>query len=75
VARRQRGVVVIGAPLLGAAAIRRKRDEDIAEARRTEAEGTVMKIGIGGRLAPRRLDALADSGRELGEEREIVVEA
>ena len=54
VARRQRRIVIIGAPLRGAAAIGRQRHKDIAEPLRAETEGAVVHIGIARPDRPRR---------------------
>ena len=54
-ARRQRRIVIVGAPLRCAAAIRRQGDNDIAELLRAEAEGAVAQIGIGFRARPKLL--------------------
>ena len=51
-ARRQWRIVIIGAPLRGAAAIGRQRDQELAEFFRAEAERAVAHIGIVRRLAP-----------------------
>ena len=51
-ARRQRRIVIVGAPLARAAAIGRKRDQNIAEAARAEPERAVAQVGIGRGLAP-----------------------
>ena len=51
-ARRQRRIVIIGAPLRRAAAIGRQRDQKLAEFLRAETEGAVAHIGIVRRLAP-----------------------
>ncbi len=60
-ARRQRGIVIVGAPLARTAAIGRQRDGDVAETPRAEAEGASAQVGIVGRLAP----GLAHAGLKL----------
>ena len=73
-ARRQRRIVIGGAPVGDAPAIGRQRHEHIAELRGAEAEGAVADIGIGFGLAPRRFDAGRDLGRKLAEQAAIVVQ-
>ena len=73
-ARRQRRIVIGGAPVGDAPAIGRQRHEQIAELRRAEAEGAVADIGIGFRRAPRVMDAFRDFGWKPGEQAAIVVQ-
>ena len=46
------GIVIVGAPLRGAAAVGRQRDHEVAEFLRAETECAVAKIRIARRLAP-----------------------
>ena len=51
---------------------RRQRHDDIAELRRTKAEGAVAEIGIALRHAPGRLDLIGDRVRKLAKQGLIV---
>ena len=73
-ARRQRRVVVVGAARARQAAIRRQRDDDVAELRGTESEGAVAHIRVVRRRPPCRDHAVLDLTRQLGEEARVVVE-
>ena len=73
-ARRQRRIVIGGAPVGDAPAIGRQRNQQIAELRRTEAEGAVADIGIGFGRAPRVMDGFRDFGWKPGEQAAIVVQ-
>ena len=73
-ARRQRRIVIGGAPVRGAPAIGWQCHEHIAELGDAEAEGAVADIGIGFGLAPCRFDAGRDLGRKLAEQAAIVVQ-
>jgi hypothetical protein len=66
VARRQRRVVIGGAAVARASAVRRQRHDDIAEARRTETEGAIVKVGIVIGLAPCSVDRAPHVGRKCG---------
>ena len=48
VARRQRGIVIVGAPLAGASAVGRQRDQNVAEGARAETKCAVAHIRIVG---------------------------
>ena len=60
-ARRQRRIVIVGAPVGDAPAIGRQRNQQIAELRGAEAEGAVADIGIGFGRAPGVMDGFATS--------------
>ncbi len=71
-ARRQRGIVIIGPALVTVAAVGRQRHGDGAEPAGTEAERAVAKIGIVFGCAPGGVDLVRDVGGQLGEERGVV---
>ncbi len=63
--RRQGGIVIVGAAIARAPAIGRQRHRDVAEALRTKSERAIRRIRIGRGLAPGRVDARGDLGRQL----------
>ena len=77
-ARRQRRIVIGGAPVGDAPAIGRQRHQQIAELRCAEAEGAVADIGIGFGRAPRVIDAMSrlrpEARRAGGDSRAAKVE-
>ena len=62
--RRQRRIVIIGAALRRAAAVRRQRDHNVAEGLRAETERAVAHIGIVCRLAPSLAQPRDGCGRQ-----------
>ena len=73
-ARRQRRIVIGGAPVGNAPAIGWQCREHIPELGGAEAEDAVADIRIGFGLAPCRFDAGRDFGRKLAEQAAIVVQ-
>ena len=74
VTRRQLRIVIIGAALRAASAIRWQRDKDIAESSRTKMEHAVAHIRIAGRLAPGLINLLDGRARHTAERGEIIVD-
>ncbi len=73
-ARRQRGIVIVGAPLARAAAIGRQRDGDVAEPAGAEPERAVAHVGIVRPVRPRPRPCALQLRRKFGEQPRIVVE-
>src|ERR1700730_1986863 len=65
VARRQRGIMIVGAPLGRTPAVRWQRDDDVAANDDAKPESAVAYIGIVGRIAPRLVNARCRLGRQI----------